>query len=242
MRYMEVQPELLRYLFPVLLQAWRKDLFEGSKAGVSGFAEQFWGSLVLGSVFKKVLSEAERNAIGAYFRNSILDRLDMEDSLRFSGMNAGPHDWVRAFVTYGTLFSDVEILWNEWWEMKTSGHATAAFQYVSALMYEGKKNPVFDAWTPEKGGGPPAPWECGAMMFDVGWMGENLAFFKATLSINYFEQKLHLALPKIKNSGAKIVASGIIDDFPQQQERLELRIEQLPNLLTDVSRTDGFTI
>jgi hypothetical protein len=242
LQYTEIQPDLLRHLLPILLQAWRRDLFEGSKAGYGGFVEQFWGSLVLGSAFKKVLSKAESDAIGAYFRNSILDRLDMEDSLRFPGKGAFPSGWVQALVCYGTLFSDVEILWNEWWEMKSSGHAVAAFQYVSALMYEEKKNPVFDAWIPEKGGGPPTLWECGAMMFDVGWKQENLAFFKTTLSVDYFEGKLRLALDQVKNAAAKKVASGILDDFPGQRARLELRIEELPELLTDVSRTDGFTI
>jgi hypothetical protein len=242
MQYMELQPELLRYLTPVLLKAWRRDLFEGSAAGYRGFVEQFWSALLKGSALNTVLSQAERNAFVSYMRNSILDRLDAEESLRFSGMGAAPYTWVQALVSYGTLFSDIEILWTEWWQMKTSGHAVAAFQYASALMYEDNKNPVFEAWTQEKGGGPPALWACGAMMFDVGWKQENLAFVKATLNADYFEQKLRLALAQIKDPSAKKVALGIMDDFEKQGTRLELRIEQLPDLLTDVSRVGGFTI
>jgi hypothetical protein len=242
MKYMELQPELLRYLTPVLLTAWRQDLFEGSTAKYGGFVEQFWPALLEGSALTKVYSKVERNAFTAYLRNSILDRLDAEESLHFSGMEASPYDWVQALVSYGTLFPDVEILWTEWWQMKTPGHAVAAFQYASALMYDDTKNPVFDSWTPDKGGGPPALWDCGAMMFGVGWKKKNLAFLKGTLSVGYFEQKLQFAFRQIQNSVTRKIASGILDDFPGKRTRLELRIEQLPNLLMDVSQVGGFTI
>ena len=242
MQYMELQPELLRYLTPVLLTAWRKDLFEGSVAGYGGFVEQFWPALMKGKALNKVFSEVERSAFIAYMRDSILDRLDAEALLYFSGMSAAPYQWVQALVSYGTLFSDVETLWTEWWQMKTSGHAVSSFQYASALMYEDNKNPVFDAWTQDKGGGPPALWACGAMMFDVGWKKENLDFLKHTLSADYFEQKLRLALNQIQSGATKKIASEIMDDFAGKRTRLELRIEQLPNLLMDVSQVDGFAI
>jgi len=242
MQYMEVQPDLLRYLTPILLKAWRRNLFEGSSAGLEGFVELFWPALLNGAALKRVFSERERDAFGCYMRNSILDRLDAEESLRFSGMGTSPYRWVSELISYGTLFSDIQTLWTEWWQVKTSGQAVAAFQFASALMYEKDKNPVFDAWTKEKGGGPPALYNCSGMMFNVGWKHENLAFLKATLSADYFEQKLREALEQIQNTVAKKLASGIIDDFPGQRARLELRIEQLITLLTDVSGIDGFTI
>jgi hypothetical protein len=167
---------------------------------------------------------------------------DLEDSLHFAGMGATPYRWVEAFVSYGTVFSDVEILWTEWWQMNTSGHAVAAFQYASALMYEDDKNPVFDPWTRERGGGPPALWACCGMMFDVGWKQENLDFLKTILSTDYLEQKLRSAFDRIQNETVKMTASQILEDFPGQRTRLELRIQQLPNLLADVSLVDGFKI
>jgi hypothetical protein len=242
MKYMELQPELLRYLTPVLLTAWRRNLFEGAQASYAGFIEEFWAALLTGSALTKVFTEAERDAFISYMRESILDRLDFEESLHFSGMGASPYFWVQALVSYGTLFSDVEILWTEWWQMKTQGHAIATFQYASALMYEDQKNPVFDAWTKDKGGGPPALHASGAMVFSVSWKQENIVFLKNTLSANYFEQKLQLAYGQIKDVAAKKIAKGILDDFPGQRARLELRIEQLLKLLEDVSQTDGFII
>jgi len=242
MKYMELQPELLRYLAPVLLTAWRKDLFEGGEAGYCGFVEEFWPALLTGSALTKVFTETERDAFITYMRDSILDRLDAEESLHFSEMSASPYRWIQALVFYGTLFSDVELLWTEWWQMKTSGHAVASFQYACALMYEADRNPVFDPWTKDKGGGPPALHSCGAMIFNIGWKQENLGFLKSTLRVNYFEQKLQLAFDQIKDVAAKKIAQGILDDFPGQRTRLELRIEQLLNLLSDVSGVGGFEI
>ncbi len=239
---MELQPELLRYLTPVFLTAWRKDLFEGSVAGYGGFVEQFWPALLKGGALTKVFSEAERSAFIAYMRDSIWDRLDAEASLHFSGMGASPYQWVQTLVSYGALFSDVETLWTEWWQTKTSGHAIAAFQYASALMYEDDKNPVFEPWTRDQGGGPPALWHCGGIMFDVGWREGNLRFLKSTLSADYFEQKLHQALVQIEVGAARRMATGILDNFAGQRTRLELRIEQLLKLLEDVSQVDGFAI
>jgi hypothetical protein len=243
MKYTELQPDLLRYLTPVLLEAWRRDLFEGDEGGYGAFVEEFWPALLKGKALHEVYSETERQAFTAYLRNTILDRMDIEDSLHFAG-NKGTtsYRWIETLVSYGTLFSGVDILWNEWWRMETPGHAICAFQYVSALMYEDDKNPVFEAWTPKKGGGPPAVWACCGMMFDVGWGKENLDFLKGTLNAHYIEEKLQLAFEQIQSESAQKIASGIISDFAGQRARLELRIEQLLNLLKDVSQTDGFTI
>jgi hypothetical protein len=241
MQYMELQPELLRYLTPVLLQAWSKDLFEGRQR-YGGFVEQFWPALLNGKALHAVFSRTEREAFVAYMRNSILDRLDAETSLRFSGMAASPYSWVQALVAYGTLFRDVEELWAEWWNLKTPGLAIAAFQYSSALMYEEDKNPIFDPWTADRGGGPPALWHCGALMYDVGWRTENLLFLQRTLSADYFGEKLHRALQQIENPATRKIAAAMVEDLPSHRTRLELRIEELPKLLMDVSRIEGFTI
>lgn len=242
MQYMDLQPDLLRHLMPLLLTVWRRDLFEGDKAGYGAFVEHFWPALLKGAALKQVLAKPEQDAITDYLRDSILDRLDVESLLHFSGMGASPYRWVETLVAYGVLFSDVERLWNEWWDMKTTGHAVAAFQYASALLYEGKKNPVFAPWTPEKGGGPPALWDCGCHMFDVGWTEANLLFLQRTLNVNYIEDRLRLALERIPSGTSKDTALRIVNDFPEQEALLALRIQELPKLLEDVSAVEGFTV
>jgi hypothetical protein len=242
MTYMELQPELLRYLTPVLLAAWRKDLFDGDQAGYAGFVEQFWCALLKGSALKSVFTEVERAAFSDYLRETLFERMDTENSLRFSGMRASPYRWIETLVSYGVLFPDIETLWTEWWQMETTGHAITAFQFASALMYEADKNPVFDPWTRGKGGGPPAVWSSSGFMFDVGWNEGNLNFLKRTLSVAYVEQNLRAALDKIEIGRVKEIASRIMSDFPNQTTLLSLRIEELSKLLTNTSQFEGFTI
>ncbi len=242
MKYQELQPDLVRHLTPVLLTAWRRDLFEGDAAGYGGFVEQFWPALLNGAALQKVFTEHERATFIGYMRDSILDRLDAEDLLRFSGMRASPYRWVQAVVAYGVLFSDIETLWTEWWQTKTPGHVIAAFQYASALLYEAEKNPVFAPWTRDKGGGAPALWECGCHMFDVGWAEDNLSFLRRIWSVDYFKEHLRLALESIPSGPVREIARSIVDDLPHQETILSLRIEEFPRLLTNVSAVEGFTI
>jgi hypothetical protein len=242
MTYMEIQPDLLRHLMPMLLEAWRQDLFEGEVAKFGGFVEYFWPALLRGKALHGCLSDTERHGVARFMRDTILDRLDAEDSLAFSGMRASPYGWIYSLASFGVVFADIESLWTEWWQMKTSGHAIAAFQYASALLYEEDKNPVFAPWTQDKGGGPPCLWECGCHIYGAGWREENLQFLRRILSVEYIEQRLRAAQGMIKSAGPSSVATRMLADLPAQAALLALRIEQLPALLTNMSHVEGFTI
>jgi hypothetical protein len=241
MEYMELQPDLLRHLMPVLLEAWRQDLFEGDAAKFGAFVEHFWPALLRGKAFRGCLSDTERGGVMRFMRDTILDRLDAEHSLAFSGMRASPYAWIASFVSFGVVFADIESLWTEWWQFKTSGHAVAAFQYASALLYEEDKNPVFAQWTQDRGGGPPCVWECGCHIFDEGWREENLQFLRRTLSAEYIEQRLRAAQCMIKSAAPSSVATRILADLPGQATLLALRIEELPGFLASMSHVEGFT-
>lgn len=242
MTYMELQPDLLRHLLPVLLTAWRRDLFEGSSTGFGGFSEHFWPALLRGKALHETLATPECRAVENFMRDSILDRLDQEQELSFPGMAASPYDWIQALVSYGVVFASIESIWKEWWRFETTGQSVAAFQYVSALAYEDSCNPVFAPWTRDKGGGAPALWECGCHLFDVGWKEENLRFLCTTLSVDYIGDRLSVALERITDPAPRKVATQIFEDLPKNQALLALRIEELPRLLTDVSAVSGFTI
>ncbi|HVZ18991.1 MAG TPA: hypothetical protein VG897_17880 [Terriglobales bacterium] len=242
MQYMDLQPDLLRNLTPLRLTAWRRDLFEGDNAGYGAFVEHFWPALLKGVALKQVFTEPEQAALADFLRDSILDRLDVENSLHFSGMGASPYRWVQSLVAYGVLFSDILRLWNEWWDTKTIGHAIALFQFASALMCDDKKNPVFAPWTRDHGGGPPALWDCGCHMFDIGWKEANLSFLRQTVNVDYVKECLRLALHRIPSGSSKNTASRIVLDLPKQEALLALRIQELPKLLENVSAVEGFTV
>jgi hypothetical protein len=79
-------------------------------------------------------------------------------------------------------------------------------------------------------------------MFDVGWKEENLSFLQRTLSVDYIEQNLRVASDQIQTMPVKEIASRIMSELSNQRALLALRIEELPKLLTNVSRVEGFTL
>jgi hypothetical protein len=90
-----------------------------------------------------------------FMRDSILDRMDEEHDLKFSGMRASPYKWVRVLCSFAVIFPDIRDLWQRWWKKETKGRAICVLQYISCLLYEADSNPIFSPWTPAGRGGPP---------------------------------------------------------------------------------------
>lgn len=151
------QPDLFRYLLPICLDAWQKDLLSNHKSEYGGFVEYFWAALAERPVLQDCLTPTQYAAVAQYMADSLLDRIDREYKLSFSGMRSSPYAWIAALASYCTVFPSLAPLWNQWWQMTTTGQACAALQYLSCLLYENDQNPIFTPWTPDRGGGPLCP-------------------------------------------------------------------------------------
>jgi hypothetical protein len=154
LRYGEIHRELLTYLLPVCLEAWRDDLCGVRDYG--GFIEHFYPVLADRHVFDTHLTPNQTAAVSEFMRQSILAEIDDQRGLSYRGMNARPYRWTRALTTYGVLLPDIDRLWTAWWAVSTIGRAVSSVQYVSALMYPNEANPVFAPWSRDEGGGRPA--------------------------------------------------------------------------------------
>lgn len=123
--YEEVQKDLLLWVLPFCLRAWRDDL-RGEDASYAGFVEGLYPALVDGRVLDAILDEDQRAAVALFMRETILEEIDDQAGLSFSGMNARPYRWVYALTAYGVLHPDLEQLWSAWWALGTRGRAVAA--------------------------------------------------------------------------------------------------------------------
>ncbi|MCM3874120.1 MAG: hypothetical protein ND895_25810 [Pyrinomonadaceae bacterium] len=241
MLYTPLQPDLFRHLLPICLQAWRKDLFSDEDSNYGGFAEHFSTALATRRLLEEILTADEYRSVMEYILNSILDRIDREDGLHFIGMGARPYRWFLALGSFSVTFSSLHRLWESWWSMSTTGHALAALQYLSCLMYEDDRNPIFSPWTPDGGGGPPPLYETDGHIYDRGWRPENISFLEATLTPVYLETKLHEAAKVVEDHVHSNVPAKMIADFDAQRELIESRINQLPTLLsTSVLEVSGW--
>jgi hypothetical protein len=146
-------------------------------------------------------------------------------------VNAPPYRWIRALTTYGVLLPNVDRVWTQWWSLDTIGRAISAVQYVSALMYPDDQNPIFAAWTPERGGGPPCLWEFEGHLYSHRWLAPNVDFLRRTLTVSAIDDVLEAAVARLAIELEREVAARVHAEMPSRIEMLAARCAELPTLL-----------
>lgn len=231
----EIQTPLFAFVLPFCLEGWREDL-RGTD-GYGGFVEHLYPVLANKHVFDLHLKSQQTSAVSDFMRESILEEIDDQRGLTFSGMTSRPYRWIRALTTYGVLLPDIERLWNEWWSTKTVGKAAAAVQYISCLMYSNNENPVFAPWTPDRGGGPPCLWEFEGHLYSNRWLENNVAFLKKSLSPESARRVLERSVEILANEPEQEVALEIQEDWPLCEETVASRCEELQRTLATISES-----
>jgi hypothetical protein len=235
LRYTAIQRDLFTYLLPVCLQAWRDDL-RGSHDYV-GFVEHFYPVLADRHVFDTLLTVDQTAGVAEFMRHSILAEIDGQRGLTYSGTNARPYRWIRALTTYGVLLPDVDRLWTPWWDLSTIGRAVSSVQYLSALIYPDKANPIFAAWTPNEGGGPPCLWEFEGHLYSHRWLDPNVDFLRRTLTVQAVADLLARAVDTLRGEPEHEVAARASTEVQSRAETLTARCAELPRLLATTQAT-----
>jgi hypothetical protein len=243
MRYMPLQPDLLRYLLPICLNAWRVELLNEGQSDYAGFSEQFWttlsprpeaqGTLVLESE----LTAKECYTVMEFMRDSLLERMAQETQLHFVGSNSSPYQWFQALGSFCIVFPTLSDLWEKWWQMDTVGYAYCVLQYISCLMYRDDGNPVFPPWTPDKGGGPPELWGNANLVSCFGWRKENASFLAKEITLDYLAVNLEKAAEIIGISQGTSVPEKMLADWPKCRDLAASRIAELPLLVSQPEST-----
>ena len=233
-RYYKIQPDLFRCLFPLCLQAWRYGLLTpDAKRSYRVFVEHFLGALASRPFLEELLSNEEYEAVVTFIQDTILDRLDQEECFSVSGWADSEHtyDWFHALRAFTTLFPSLERLWNEWWSIKTIGHAVAALKYMSCLRYVEDENPFFGPWTHRHGGGPPELWAT-ACDWSCSWRSQNVSFLLSTLTVDYIEEKLKQAVALLHGRVESDIPEKMLHDFDIQRDILAYRLDVFPRILS----------
>ena len=107
--------------------------------------------------------------------------------------------------------------------------------YASGLVYLKGENPIYGVWTPEYGGGGPYLTEIDSSIFHCAWRNDNLAFLKATLSVDYLLCKLDEAAKRLSACVEGAVAHRVAEFARTRTDVIEIRIG---DLLGNLSRLD----
>ena len=183
--YVELQPEVFRYLFPVCLMDWYTSLLanESCSHGDSEFHRGVWH----GRALERMATPDQRNGILAFFRDGFLDRLDLEASPPRFDSDRIPCVWLARLNSLATIVPCIEMIWEAWWSLETPGQALAALKYCAGLSYFDDENPYLSkavgkaqelGRTLGTGGAGCIYWASDAMIHDVGWLPENLSFLR----------------------------------------------------------------
>ena len=226
-----LQPDLFRYLLPIFLDVWHKDLLSNRQSEYGGFVEYLWPALARPSLLQNHLTPDQYYAVETFMADALLDQIDKENALSFAGMGASPYTWFPALGSFCVVFPALPSLWQSWWQMTTPGQACAVLQYLSCLLYEDDRNPIFSPWCEMYGGGPPCLWETEGYQYEQGWREENVKYLQTTLTTAFIEDRLHYAARTLKNVMQSPVPQLMINDFSEQETLLTLRLEELPTLL-----------
>lgn len=226
-----VQPDLFRYMLPVLLEMWRQDLM-GDNQDNDVAIEWLYPALARRRLVKDLLGDRAEEAAGAFMRDAILDRIDNEKQLECPVLAILPQDWIGALAGLGAIFPAVDSLWREWWRLETPGQARALLQYVSALIYDEDDNPVFTAATRETDGGPPRLWEPAGNIFEQSWLPENIGFLRNILTADYVEDGVRRAAKILRGSESDVLLDRLVVDLPGQNSILERRVAALPEIFS----------
>lgn len=232
LQYVELQRDLFEFVFPRCLEAWRRSLFTES----TGFVEQFHAALAARRLLDEYLSPSQREAVFAFMRESMLERLGSESRLSFTGSRVPPYTWVGFLGSFGVLVPEIDRLWTEWWTLKAEGHCVAALQYASCLMYPENQNPIFAPWTGQDGGGPPALWEAASVGFNERWLDVNTSFLRSALTASWLEERVQDAAGALRSHGESDVAQLMVAEIPNCRTRVVQRIPQLIERLRTPSK------
>jgi hypothetical protein len=227
----EIQSDLFVFLLPVCLNALSHGLVRKSDL-YAGFAEQFWVALNKRPGPLALLSNPQFETVDRYLRESILTSIDISRPLYNSGSGAQCYRWFYALGSYSTVIPSLDLLWTSWWNLSTEGCAIGALQYISCLLYEDEANPVFAPWTTGRGGGAPALWEDAMSVNEQPWHPDNIHFLRRALVPSQLFAAINRCRERLTDSADRHIATRLIEDFDRQRTLLDLRIEQLPVILS----------
>ncbi|MBN1910022.1 MAG: hypothetical protein JW818_09805 [Pirellulales bacterium] len=236
--YVELQPEVFSYLFPVCLMAWQDTLTKNVSCA-SGDAE-FHYAVHQGKVFDKMLKAGQKDKVFQFFKDAFITRLDQERGFIYLGSKTPAYGWMCRFNSLGIVMPRIDLLWESWWTLETPGRAVAAIQYISGLVYPPGHNVLFPAWTPEHGGGEPPLLAHDSRIVDSGWMKENTDFLHGVLSREFVVEKLRDAVTLLAHESEHELARQVERDLPRHLALVERRVEELPVLLGRLDISDAW--
>jgi hypothetical protein len=227
-----------KYFFPTILATWARLLLKNDER--SALFENLPAALARTQFIVSCLSEDQEQAVYRFMRETLLERISTEQSLRIVGFQWQTYRWFFEFTGYGVIGRDMAALWTALWKLSCEGHAISVVQYSSCLICEDGDNPVFAPWTREAGGGVPTLWGTDSIGIGECWQPANVEFVRRTLSPSLLRERLHACASVLTLPEHKSVLEHLHLAMEVDPDLVSLRCSKLPDLLASPSKVGGF--
>lgn len=230
--YVDLQKDLFRHVFPACLNYWYGTLMENKPAG--GFRDFHYG-MMRGDIVNKMLTAEERERLNDFYCDAYLDRIEDQQGLIYETEKKHKRDtigqsayaWIARLNSLGIVAPVIERIWRQWWALDSAGKAYCAIMYASGLVYLKGENPIYPAWTRERGGGGPYLAEHDSTLFDWAWRDDNLDFLSSVLSADYIIENMEHATQVVSDSEYAETAQKVARDAKANLDIIQIKIDDL---------------
>lgn len=210
--YVELQPDLFRYLFPICLYRWYESLMQNEQdpleeSRLEEWLEQFHFAMGNGALLQSMTSPDEREAIYAFFHEALIERIEAERGFFKTGYP--DYKWIFRLYDVGVFAPVIHQIWTTWWSLNSPGKAVSAIIYASSLVYLEGENQIFDPIFRRSAYGEPYTLCEGTGGY---WLIENSQFLEKTLNVEYIQTKLIEAAERLSTEPEGDIAFQVAED------------------------------
>jgi len=211
--YVELQPDLFRYLFPICLYRWYESLMENKQdtleeSYIYECLEKFHFGMGNGYLLQSMTSPDEREDIYAFFHDALIERIEAERGFSNTGYPVRDYKWIFRLYDICVFAPVIDRIWTTWWILNSPGKAVSAIIYASSLVYLEGENPIFD---PIFGYSYGEPYTISAGTGGC-WLIENSQFMEKTLNVEYIQTKLIEAAERLSTEPEGDIAFQVAED------------------------------
>lgn len=231
LNYVELQPDLFRYLFPsLLITLWR------GMADRSGGPQGFYGSVTSGEALERMLNEPERAAVLTWMVDAFIDAIDspspgtwaerqMPDGREYSMS-------LSFFNALGCSFAITGRIWDQLCNVRTVGRGQWWTAVGAGLMGIDVPSPILGRALMDKIGlyGTDS-WES-----DPAYLPVNVAFMRRSVTLDHVVELLDASEPVVATSAFAPLLTEVRQKILAERQSAKAAIEEylrrlaLPNL------------
>lgn len=229
LKYVQLQPEIFRYLFPACLVRAQRHFM----SGCCGFAfgdSDFFRSL-LSNNWHSVATEEQIRGTYEILIDGFLDRIDQQPDLRLEEVGVQSEDeypsrfgWHLRLNTLGYVLPTIQPLWERWWSSDSVGAARTSVEWIWELIWIQEDGESEDF---PFGSGGRQMFELDAGIYDVGWTPQSLNYLETAITLDSVQQKLTHAVDVLADMPDGIIARNVLTRFETRLELVEERLRRL---------------